>query len=304
MINNTVNGYTTDLTETFDRVKSSVVSVLVNHKRRSGVIYATTDKTTYIFTSAEKISDEDILTVQFDSGAKVNGKLLGIDDACGVALLAVETDFRTKAFTLGDSSIVNLGEYVLGMGSRKESGQAMVDFGVTSTVGMYYLSEDAHYAPDLFETSMDVNAANLGGSLMNLSGELIGVLVEMPLGGMEQHGYALSVNELKKIYKQLRSDGVVTRGSLGVLTKSISRMESYEKNELNISLNQKTGVVVTEGSEDGVLLENDLLLTMDHQTITNHEALKTMCYSYQSGDTVIIELKRDGENQTVSVVLQ
>lgn len=312
-VQNEVNNYTTEVTKTAEDAKVSVVSIYVatesTERSASGVIYASVDDEIYIFTTADVVDNASSVNVRFDSGAMVEATVVGVDKITGLSLLECTPDFNTSAIKLGDSASVEDGEYVIAMGGRrKDTETATISFGVISTPGQRNTNTSSYWVTSILETNASVNASTVGGPLLNVGGEMIGILINRPIGGSNDMGYAVGINEVKEIYNSFSKDGAITRGSLGVVTRSISDLEAYQKSERDIRLDKTTGVIVSSilpGSPaEGIIEEGDILLSMDNSTIEDSNDLMQKLYSHVADDVISITYSRGGEENTVNVVLK
>ena len=307
----TVTDYTTDLSEMADEIRSAIVTVSsrgngVTHTV-SGVIYAQTEDGVMIFTSEQALAEASEIEVIFDSGTAVQAELVGSDSDCGCALLKVSPDFAVTVFRSGNSDLLAQGEYIVAMGGRIPAvGSASISFGIVSEPGQRKLSSSSSWAASIIETDAAVTSDMLGGALMNIGGELTGMLVAKAPVNSDRMSYALSVNEMKNIYSELMAEGTVVRGSLNITGRSLSSMRSYEKNERNIPLSQTTGVLIThveDLSEEG-LKEGDIIISVAGAAVADESALRTLMYTYSPGDTVSMTVIRDGESVEESIQLQ
>lgn len=312
-VENEVNNYTTEVTKTAEDAQISVVSVYAatenSEKVASGVIYASVDDDIYIFTTAEIADGATSLTIRFDSGAQMSGEVVGIDKITGLSLLKCTPDFNTSAIKLGDSFVANEGEFVIAVGGRrKDTESSTISFGIISTPGQRNTNTSSYWITSIIETSAEVNSTIVGGPLLNVGGEMIGILINRPTGSSTDMGYAVGINEVKQLYASFSKNGSITRGSLGVVTRSVRSLESYQKSERGLRLDSNTGVIVSsilEGSPaEGVFEEGDVLLSMDGATIQDSDDLMVKLYDHVADDTVSITFSREGKENTVSVVLK
>ncbi|NCB33546.1 MAG: serine protease, partial [Erysipelotrichia bacterium] len=212
-----------------------------------------------------------------------------------------------------DSDIVQPGEYVIAIGGRRiDAGFGTVSFGVVSDSG--YLQRAAEEdVPDwivsVMECDVSVNQTNSGAPIVNLSGEAVGILSTNLTASAASSGmaYAVSGNEVKLAAEQLRLSGTVTRGYLGVFGRNISGMENYQKNALNIMLDQMDGVyvqnIVSGSPASGELAEGDIITAVDEQPVTDSASLLKLLYRHASGDLVTIAVIRSGVQQSINVSL-
>ena len=310
---NTVNGYTTDVTEVVSSTQGSVVTIVVRNeeseRRSSGIIYGNEENSIYILTGTDILEGADTVAVRFDSGIELSAQVVGRDKVAKVGLLRLEPPFDTLSIKLGDSGLISQGEYVIAMGGRRtDTESAMVTFGIAGTPGERQLNTQSTWTCDVIESDIIVTSNDIGGPLLNISGELLGMIVATPMGGSASMGYAISVNELRLIFAQLKEGKDVQRGALGTTVRSINTLRAYQKSARNIRLDMTTGVLITNvlagSAADGILKEGDVLDTMDGETIRDAFDLRTKLYGHKAGDTVVFGMIRDGSSQSVTAVLQ
>jgi S1-C subfamily serine protease len=305
IVENTVNGYTTSITDVVARHAPSLVTVSADDRNISGLIYAVDGSTIYIFTDASITSDA---TVTFDSGREADARLIGTDPDTSLTLLSVNADFEVSPFIAGDSSILKAGEYIVALGGRRsDTGTPMVSYGVTGGVQMRRMNSSTLWAASVLETDAVVSQDNIGGALLNLNGELEGMLVSRPTGGQPEMGYAASINEMKLVYSELLNNGEVSKGILGVTGRAVSRLATYEKSQRSIPLDTSSGILVESVMSDSpsakIILPGDVILTMDGESVADSEDLRARLYSHRSGDTVSLSVLREGKTESLSVVL-
>lgn len=310
---NTVNGFTTDVTEVISNTQGSVVTIVAkteeSERRSSGIIYGNEENAIYILTGSDILENTQTVAVRFDSGIELPATVVGRDKTAKVGLLRLEPPFDTLAIKLGDSGLISQGEYVIAMGGRRtDTESAMVTFGVAGTPGERQLNSSSTWTCDVIESDIIVTSNDIGGPLLNISGELLGMIVTTPMGGSPSMGYAISVNELRLIYAQLKEGRDVQRGALGTTVRSINTLRAYQKSARNIRLDMTTGVLITNILADsaayGILKEGDVLDTIDGETIRDAFDLRTRLYAHKEGDTVQFGIIREGASASVSVVLQ
>lgn len=306
-----VKNYLTDVTSAVSENCSSLVEVTGIFEDRnntaSGITYAQADGITYIFTPYNTVHGSSSIAVTFDSGKKLEGEMVGEDFTSGLALISCKTSFSAHIMTLGDSDAINDGEYVISLGARNQNhSDGQTGFGIVSSTGMFRTSILSRLYTDMIETDINVNEGNNGGVLCNIHGDLLGILVNTPFEGDEGLGYAVSVNEMKLIYEQLRYKGSVTRANPGIVYREVSRMRSYEKNEMDIPLYEDTGIYVSyvwdEGASQHALQAGDIILSADGQDITSSDTFRKIVYSHNPGDTIELTYLREGETGSVSLM--
>ena len=319
-INNTVNGYTTDITETAAAARKGLVTAAcyVDGERvrvLSGFIYANSGGNCDILTNARIMEDGAKLTVRFDNGIELEAELVGADSRSDLALLRTHPEFPAEPLKLGDSDILRQGEYVIAVGGRRvETMLSTVAFGVVSTPGMVLRTGDENNSAWLLsvvESDISLNQTNTGAPILNLSGEVVALLSQTLSSFTGAAGMAcgISVNEMKRIAGELSEDGWVSRGYLGISGMNVEDMEVYLKSALNINLEQVSGIYihyVAPGSpaETAGVMSGDILTGIDDIPVNNNAQLMDYLYQGSPGNSAVLNLVRGGGEVTLSVVLE
>lgn len=312
VIESRITDFTTEITETVSRCQSRIVTVTSagggNEHTASGVIYAKDADNVYIFTVSGILDNSEETVVTFDNGVSVSADIVGIDHASGVGLLRTVPSFETTTLVISDSELLGQGENIIAMGGRRpETSSSMISIGVVSRPGERRVSSGSFWLTNIIESDAVINRENYGGPLLNVGGELVGILIERPYNGEERMAYAVTTSELKYIYTELLSAGEVTKGSLGTTVRNISEMRAYEKSAHNISLDRVSGVLVTnvltDSPADGLILPGDVLTAMDGARVTDKTELRRKLYDHVPEDEVVLTIIREGQEIQVSVVL-
>lgn len=322
-INQTVSKFTSNVTDTVEKVEPSVVGIsasgILSESSGSGVIIDSDDSGAYIVTNAHVIDQAGAINVQFANGQKLNAQLVGSDTLSDIALLLVPTNFDVQPISIGDSSLVNQGEFVVAIGSPLGLDfQGSSSFGIISGVNRYVgvdTNDDGIDDWDMLtlQTDAAINVGNSGGALVNLNGELIGI-TSMKLNSsittsVEGMGFAIPVNEVMPIVNQLKTNGVVTRPSFGITVMQVSDLTIYQKSYLGISLDLNQGLLIMEvkdnsGASGAGIVAGDILVGIDDTTIENFKQYRSIIYSHNSGDVINATLIREGNSYSVDITLQ
>ena len=317
VVNNTIEGYTTDVTETAAGVMEKLVSVsLVTEQGESvfsGVIYAVMGTDTWILTSSRAAEEDAALYIRFDNGLSCEGELRGSDELTGIAMIVCHPDFAAEPIQTGSSAGLKQGEYVLAMGGRNlhtQSGD--VSFGVVSKAAQRYRSDAAsgrEWINEAVFADTAITSQMEGGVLVNLSGQLVGMLTGMY--GSERSGLAgaAGTGDIVQAADELRRSGEVTRGYLGIITRDIRELELYQKSAMNIPIDVNTGLVIVEvleGSpaQEAGLLANDIVQSADDVLLSAPDSLRKVLYSHQPGDALSLNVIRGESSNAVSVTLK
>ena len=295
--------YTTDVTEMLDNTRSTVVSVNAPSRSGSGFVYSHEENSIYLITSSDLYSDSSI-TVMFDSSAALPAEVVGVDEVTGVMMLKAEPPFEVKMPRLGDSSLLQQGEYVLTLsGRRPYTGSSVVSFGIVSEPGQLRLNASSSWYTTIVETDAVVTQDAIGGPLLDQGGSVVGMLVRST-GSSDRLNVAVGINEIRFVAEQLKETGTASRGSLGIVSRSVSGLRSYEKSSRGLQLDDITGVLVTDVYSDNGIRAGDVIQTIDGETVENNDDLCARLYAMHAGDTVELEILRNNEQTALSVVLE
>src|SRR5215813_7235937 len=186
------------------RIKPAVVHIKVGTRGAtgSGVIVSSDG---YILTNNHVASAANELTVKLADGRELRARRIGVDPRTDLALIKVEAQNMPYA-TLGDSSKLEQGEWVIALGSPFGLEQTMTA-GIISATGRKFGGAYDNY----IQTDASVTPGNSGGPLVNMNGEVIGVNTSIYSsgGGSEGVGFAIPANTAKKVKEQLLGNGGV-----------------------------------------------------------------------------------------------
>lgn len=254
----------------------------------------------YILTNHHVVTGADEIEVRLNDRRYFAAKVIGSDEASDVALIKIEaTDLPTV--NLGKSSQLKVGEWVLAIGSPFGFDYT-VTAGIVSAKGRSLPSEN--YVP-FIQTDVAINPGNSGGPLFNLDGEVIGINSQIysRTGGFMGLSFAIPIELAMSVADQLRENGSVSRGYLGVLIQNVDRdlAESF-------GLDQPTGALVSKVLPDtpaaaAGLQAGDIILTFNEQKIHDSNALPPMVGASRVNEKVQIRILRNGktEHKTVKI---
>lgn len=254
----------------------------------------------YIITNHHVVDSADEVRVRFDDGDELEAEVVGTDPQTDIALLKVEPEEPLPALKLGHSSDVRVGEDVIAVGNPFGLG-GTVTRGIVSAIG-----RDINAGPyvDFIQTDAAINRGNSGGPLFDLEGNVIGVnsAIYSPSGGNVGVGFAIPSDLVKDVVAQLRERGSVDRGWLGVAIQTVTPDIASA-----MGLDEATGALVASVVDDapaaGVLEVGDVIMTYDGKPVPDSRALPRLVAATNAGNTVDVEVLRDGKEKTVQITV-
>lgn len=254
----------------------------------------------YILTNAHVVDGADEILVRLNDRRELAAELVGSDERTDVAVLKVEAD-DLPTLKLGDSDALRVGEWVAAIGSPFGFDYS-VTAGIVSAIDRT-LPRDA-YVP-FIQTDVAINPGNSGGPLFNLDGEVVGVNSQIftRSGGFMGLSFAIPINVAMDVADQLRDDGQVRRGWLGVMIQPVSRdlAESF-------GMDSPSGALIADVDPDGPaardgLRAGDIILEVGGSQVDESSTLPRLIGRAAPGSEVELALMRDGERRTLQVTV-
>ncbi len=252
----------------------------------------------YILTNQHVVSDAKEVTVRLSDHRELPAQVVGSDERADIALLKIDAKGLT-AVKLADMRKTRVGEWVLAIGSPF-SFDYTVTAGIISAKGRNLDTEQ--YVP-FIQTDAAINPGNSGGPLFNLKGEVVGVNSQIysQTGGFMGVAFAIPIDIASKVARELKEHGKVTRGWLGVVVQEVDRNLAKSFN-----LPKPEGALVAKVLPDSPALQaglkaGDVLLKYNGGDLTTSKSLPPLVGDSTPGDTVTLELLRDGRSITVKV---
>lgn len=250
-----------------------------------------------VVTNHHVVAGADQLQVKLDDGRLVQAKVLGSDPYTDLAVLQLDGVERLPHVRLGNSQKLEVGDFVLAIGSPMGLEQT-VTRGIVSAKGRGDLGLYADSYVDFVQTDAAISPGSSGGPLINMRGEV--VAVNTAVSGIGRGlGFAVPVDQVKTVVPQLREHGKVERGWLGVAGR-----------DLEPALGQlpTPGAVVGEvvaGAPAAAagLRTGDRIVRLDGVEIENFSDLRGHIAEHRPGDKVELELERDGHAERLMVTL-
>ncbi|MCB1825599.1 MAG: DegQ family serine endoprotease [Candidatus Competibacteraceae bacterium] len=246
----------------------------------------------YILTNAHVAQDADKIIVRLSDQRERPAKLIGVDEMTDVALLKIDGE-NLPAVKIGDSDALEVGEWVLAIGSPFGLEHTATQ-GIVSAVGRNLPS--GTYVP-FIQSDVAVNPGSSGGPLFNLRGEVIGINSQIysSTGGYMGLSFAIPIKLAMRVVEQIKSTGEVTRGWLGVLLQAVN-------NDLAdaFKLDRPRGALVAQILPDSPAAsagfkQGDIILRYGGEPVEDSSQLPRMIGVTPVGKTVAMSILRNGE---------
>ena len=259
------------------------------------------DSAGLIVTNNHVIEGADEVAVRLQDGTVLEAKVIGADEKTDLALLKVETDIKLPATSWGSSDESRIGDWVLAIGNPFGLGGS-VSAGIISAH-----SRDIGSGPydSFIQTDAAINRGNSGGPLFNMDGKVIGVnsAIYSPSGGSVGIGFSIPSVMAQHIIEQLRENGEVKRGWLGVQIQTVT-----EELAEGLRLDEPSGALVSSVSKGGPAEKagvkvGDVILEFNNRKVPEMRKLPRMVAETPIGREVDVVVWRKGKKKTVSVDL-
>ncbi|MFV0477274.1 MAG: DegQ family serine endoprotease [Parahaliea sp.] len=255
----------------------------------------------YVVTNNHVVEGASSVLVRLLDRREFEAEVIGTDPRSDLALLRVEADNLPLLKLAADDNLA-VGEWVLAIGSPFGLDYS-VTAGIVSAKGRSLPTEQGENYVPFIQTDVAINPGNSGGPLFNLEGEVVGVNSQIftRSGGSIGLSFAIPVSVVRNVVDQLKSEGRVTRGWLGVSIQDISKTlaESF-------GLDRPGGALVAQVSDNSPaekagLEAGDVILEFDGKKIANSADLPHVVGLIAPGKTVNVEILRNQKARTLKV---
>ncbi|MEA2847721.1 MAG: serine protease Do [Rhodospirillaceae bacterium] len=256
------------------------------------------DANGWIVTNFHVAGKADSITVTLADGRKLPAKMVGGDDKTDLALIKVESDKPLPFVTFADATKVRVGQPVMAVGNPFGLG-GTVTTGIVSARG-----RDIHSGPfdDYIQTDAAINRGNSGGPLFDMDGKVIGIntAIFSPSGGSVGLGFAIPSSLAEPVVAQLKANGRVERGLLGVQIQPVT-----EELAQSMALGSEKGALVAQVTPDSPALaagikSGDVIKSVDGKNIESIRDLTRMISAIKPGTSVKLGVWRDGKDMSMT----
>ena len=261
----------------------------------------------YILTNNHVIKDASEISVILFDKREFTAKVIGADELSDLALLQIDSD-NLNEIKMGDSDKLNVGQWVVAIGSPfQQSLSNTVTAGIISAVGRNDIISNKNIE-NFIQHDAAINPGNSGGALLNLDGELIGINTAIATGNSWSPqnagiGFAIPINQAKRVVEDLLTIGTVERGFLGV---NIMDIDSKMIESLGLSRAEGAliaDVVPNSPADKAGIKEGDVILEVDNKKVDNASKLKLLISSNRPGDKTKLLVLSSKKKKTIYATL-
>ncbi|MUG96903.1 trypsin-like serine protease [Scytonema sp. UIC 10036] len=266
------------------------------------------DPTGLILTNAHVVDEADTVTVSFQDGRILAGKVLGKDPVTDVAVIQVQAENNLPTVVIGDSDRVRQGQWTIAIGNP---------LGLQETVTVGVISGTERSSVDIgipdkrvgfIQTDAAINPGNSGGPLLNALGEVIGINTAI-LRGAQGLGFAIPINTATAIAQQLITTGKVEHPYIGIQMVTLNPQVKQQINNApnsKIQVEDDRGILVVEvgrGSPAAKagLRPGDVISAINNQPVTKANIVQRLLDKVGVGGNLQMDIRRNGQIVALTV---
>ena len=257
----------------------------------------------YLLTNNHVVEDADEITVSLGDRREYKAEVIGADERSDVALLKIDAN-DLPILEIGESKKLKVGEWVVAIGSPFQL-RFSVTSGIVSAKGRSIPNgSDSTYVP-FIQTDVAINPGNSGGPLFNLEGQVVGINSQIYTrsGGYMGVSFAIPIDYAMDVADQLKENGYVARGWLGVSIQEITS-ELAEALEMEVPKGALISQIIDESpAQESGLKEEDVILFFDGEEIFYSSDLPLTVGAIRPGSKVNAMVLRDGKKKTIQVTV-
>ena len=252
----------------------------------------------FVMTNAHVVDGADEVLVTLPDKREFKARIVGLDKRSDVAVVKIDAS-GLPAVKIGDVGKLRVGEWVMAIGSP---------FGLENTVTAGIVSakqRDTGELLPLIQTDVAINPGNSGGPLINLRGEVVGINSQIysRSGGFMGISFAIPIDEAMRVADQLRANGRVSRGRIGVQIAPVTK-EVAE----SIGLGKATGALVRSveaggPAEKAGIEAGDIITRVDGKTVEKSVDLPRIIGAIKPGSRTSIQVFRRGQTRELTLAV-
>jgi serine protease Do len=258
-----------------------------------------------IVTNSHVVRNAELITITLNDGRRLQAKKIGEDPATDIAVLKVKAE-GLQSLPVGDSDKVEVGDFVVAIGNpfglNSFGNSQSATFGIVSALKRSELNMEG--IENFIQTDAAINPGNSGGALVNTKGQLIGINTGIlsTSGGNIGIGFAIPINMVKDITKQIMQYGTVERGVMGIF---IQHLTPELATAMGYSASQQ-GALIAQVNRDSTaqqagLLTGDIIIKINDTPISEASQVKATVSLLRAGSKAKITVMRNGQQKVFDV---
>ncbi|HJK86684.1 MAG TPA: Do family serine endopeptidase [Candidatus Megaira endosymbiont of Nemacystus decipiens] len=259
----------------------------------------------FIITNYHVISDSEEINVKLMNNEEFPARVIGIDSKTDLALLKIETEKKLPYVKFSDSDKLRIGDQVIAVGNPFGFGGS-VTTGIVSYKSRDLGTDHRELIDGFIQTDAAINIGNSGGPLFNLEGDVIGLNTSIPEisdGKNIGIGFAVPSNIVKPIMLELKKNGKIKRGKLGITVQKMTPelAEAFD-------LDQKEGLLIVNIAKKGPsaesgLLVGDLIISFNNKEVKTARKLELMVAESSLGEKISLSIIRKNKKMNVEIAI-
>ncbi len=269
----------------------------------SGVLVAREGDTVFVLTNHHVAGEADEIEIVLSDGRSFTGDLVGSDERLDLALLSFETTDEVPLAQLGNSSSLELGDWVFAVGNPLGFSSSVTAGIVSATERTVPPEAGLSGVTDYIQTDASINQGNSGGALVNLNGEVVGIntWIASRSGGSDGIGFAIPIDMAQRAITDFIERGEVRYSWLGVLTGNPPEPILKGLDAEDVSGAFVYGVYDGSPAEEGDLRPGDIVTAIDGAAVESGNDLVRRIATLDPGAEAEISVFRSGREETVRV---
>jgi serine protease Do len=257
----------------------------------------------YVVASQHALADFKSYRVRLADDREFVAKLIGSHRASDVTVLKIgEGEEELPAASLGDSALLQTGEWIVALGNPCAEFEPTVSVGVVSTKGRPVALKDRSY-DNLIQTDAAITAANAGGPVVNLNGEVVGLCTSVYGSSPETAGagFAVPIEDVHTVVDEMIRNGRGHRAYLGISVDDVSEEDAHLLNLRTRSGALIRGVLPGGPAAKSGLQRHDVIVSFAGQSVRSAEGLMRLARQQRLGSDLSTRFVRDGRQVTTQI---
>jgi S1-C subfamily serine protease len=274
----------------------------------SGVIF---DSNGWILTNHHVVEGGEKFDVELKDGRVLSGTVYGIDTLTDLAIVKVDATGLPSA-AIGSSDSLKVGQLVVAIGSPLGTYSNSVTSGIVSAKGRSIITDGSDSLTNLIQTDAAINPGNSGGPLLDAGGNVVGIntAIASDSNGI---GFAIAIDIARPIMAQAVAGQPLSRPYMGIRFQTITRQLADER-KLPVQAgalvggtdqngDPTSGVEAGKPADLGGVKDGDIITSINGKAIDEEHPLDATLAQFSPGETVSVDVLRDGQHVTLQVTL-